>query len=242
MAWSAQTLSTLNGIAKYEAEINQMAGSYTRPTLTLTKTGYLKFEPAFSSTDLTALYIDDQTEVLAAREGGGFDIVDGGECVEIYDTDNPYVFPTTAGSGTTVYDTTGTVYLDIANSSDVAWNNAIIHNTWTHKITVAKQLIGDEIKKQLAIKNWRDSDVESGEILDYVDNEETLYTASDYLTLHLIYIDLYATQPTEAYKEKANYYYDRYNTALQKALYQITFTISGTAYPLFQTYGSRLVI
>ena len=125
MAWSAQTLSTLNGIAKYEAEINQMAGSYTRPTLTLTKTGYLIFEPAFSSTDLTALYIDDQTEVLAAREGGGFDIVDGGECVELYETTSgeSYIFPTTAGSGTTIYDTTGTVYLDITNSSDVTWNN-----------------------------------------------------------------------------------------------------------------------
>lgn len=237
MAWTDVSLSTLNTINKYEAEINQMAGTFTRNTLLLSA-GALTIVTSESTEDAVATYIDGTTETLAYNDGTVWDITTGGHCVQI--SLEGVIYPTISGSGD-AYDTDGLTYIDISES-DVAWSTDIVQTTWQNKIVIAKQLIGDEIKKELAIKFYRDSDVETGNVLDYVSNTSALNTASDYLTLHLIYIDLYATQPTEAYKEKADYYFQRYKESLAKAMFQLTITVNGIESGIFGNYGSRLII
>lgn len=244
MAWSTVTLSTLNSIAQYEAEINAMAGTYTRHTLLLQAGGSVYITAPITGDIVIATYVDGTTETLENAGHYVHTVTTGGLAVKLSWTNvggAAYTIPLVSGSGD-AYDTTGTYYLDLSECVSVSWNSSIVQTSWEDKCILSKQQIGDEIKKLLAQKGWRDDDVDSGEILDYVSNTTALVTAADYLTLHLIYIDLFATQPTESYKDKADYYAMQYEKALQKALYQITFAISGDAYPLFDTYGSRLQV
>ena len=241
MAWSAVTLTTLNSIAKIESEINNLAGTYTRHTLKLDPAGVVVLAGGDLETDdLTVTYIDETTETLTHNGVDGWAVVTGGYAIEIAQTD-ALIFPCITGSGD-IYDTTGVRYIDISECTGVAWNDSIIQTSWQNKIAIAKTIIGNEIKKQLAQLGYRDSNVNSGEVLDYLSNTDALNLSSDYLTLKLIYMDLYATQLTEAYKQKADYYDVNFNSELIKAMYQLESTTGGTATPLYAVYGTRLTI
>lgn len=244
MAWSTVTLATLNSIAKYEAEINNLAGSYIRYTLAIDAGGTVKLAGGtISSASLTATYIDDTQETLVYNAGlGGWFITTGGLATMVAQGDD-IVIPTIQGSGNP-YDTSGIFYISVSTSSGVGWDDSTVQSTWQNKCNLSKQQIGDEIKKQIAITiGWRDTDVTSGEVLDYIWNTDALNTAADCLTLHLIYSDLYATLQSEAYKMKMDYYWNRYQTALMSGMYQLLFGESSTTTtPLFSAFGTRLVL
>lgn len=241
MAWSTVTLSTLNSLARLESEINNLAGTFTRHTLKLEAAGVVVIAGGSVETDdLTVTYIDDTTETLTHNGVDGWTVVTGGYAINISQSDS-LIFPCITGSGD-IYDTSGVRYIDISECTDVAWNDSIIQTSWQNKINTAKSIIGNELKKQLAQLGYRDSNVTGGEVLDYVSNTDALNLTSDYLSMKLIYMDLYATQLTEAYMEKASYYDKQYQDELQKALYQIEFTIGGTAVPLYGVYGTRLTV
>jgi hypothetical protein len=237
--WDNTTLSTVNSIAKVESEINALAGSFTRDTLKLTATtGIIVIAGgSMATTALTATYIDDSTETLAHNGSTGWAIVTGGYAVSICQS-STYVFPCVAGTGD-VYDTNGLRFIDISLCTGVAWDASIIQSSWQNKITLCKSIIGAEIKTQLANQGYRDADVTSLNVLDYIGNPSVLYLPSDYLSLKLIYEDLFATQLTEAYKTKADYYDAQYRSELSKAMYLLTYGTGGTYYPIYNTQQVR---
>jgi hypothetical protein len=245
MAWSSLTFSTLNTIANYEAEINNLAGAYTRATLTIESGGYLKSGDIVDiAGNMIAYYLDGSSETLTYVALSRYWVATtGGEAILITNSTGSIQFPCTAGDGD-IYDLTGSHYFDLSICSDVAWNNTNVQSSWQNKCNLAKTQIGEEVKKQLANIGWRDYDVTSGEVLDYVQNTTCLVTPADYLTLHLIYVDLLATQPqNDAYKTKADYYRGRYQEKLQDAMYLLTFgTSTVNSYPLFTVQGTRLQV
>jgi hypothetical protein len=238
MSWASTTLSTLNSIAKYESEVNQLAGQYTMPTLTMSAGAKVYFSPGFSSIDLTALYYDGTTEVGVFAVGTNtFDFTTGGECVQISETGTPYIFPTTQGSGD-IYDTTGVQFIDISLSTGLTWNNAIVQYTWQNKITVAKTIIGNYLLTMLGKLGYTDDQLATGDTyLNYLDNTESLSLASDYKTLEGIYQDLSYKATNEVYERKIQMYADLYNKTIQDALYQLQFTTGSVPTYLFSSMG-----
>lgn len=221
MAWSTVTLSTLNSIALHEGEINNLAQSYTRNSITVAAGATFSVLP------------DRLDNIYVINSAGGQEkatyntgthlhtITTATMLISCYDATDGIVFPFLAGTGSP-QDTTDTFILTMV--SGMAWGTYDATGTWANKITLAKDLIALKLKKALADHAILDRYTTSGEALDYLTDTDMLNIPSDYMVLHLIYTDLFNATFREAYQIKADYYLSMFNARWGEALPLVLYT------------------
>lgn len=236
MAWSTTTLSTLASIAKYEAEINQLAGTYQANCLTAAIGNTIEFgDNVFTAAN--AIHSDGSTNAMTrAGSTGVFAFtVASTEIISIEATySTVFSFPVNQSTGK-IYDVTNTYSL--APKTGTAYATYNQQSDWQNKITLAKDMLGLKLKRALADKMIYDRDSDTLNVLDDLTDTSILEIASDNLTLHLIYQDLYNTMQYDKYKDKSNDYYNEYVAKFNEAFPLVLYAFDSVGINLFADAG-----
>jgi len=86
------------------------------------------------------------------------------------------------------------------------------------KITLAKKKLKLSIEKWLAGQGYKVDESDSEILIDIISNPENFGLSSDYLTLSLIYADLFFQNTDSMYGAKRDYYEGEYEEAYTLAL------------------------
>jgi len=219
--WSATTLSTLKSISDYEAEINDLAGTYAAQSLLSSPSTYGDFTVAPDTlTDLHAYFSDGSTSAcIYSGVSHKWSFTTAGNCILLIDQTANISFPVTDQvTGETVLDTTGVYAISEGSSKLTAYE---AQSSWQAKINKAKTLIGNRIEEGLSDRQvWVNE--QSGQVLlDVVANPTIFSDCSDFLTLSLIYHDLYSQRFTDTYEKSYQYYEKQYNSEFASCMKRI---------------------
>jgi hypothetical protein len=236
MAWSTEVLSTTASIAKYEAEINNLAGTYSKNCLTASIGSKIEFSNNVF-TAASAIHSDGSVNAMT-RTGSTAEFVftvASAEIIEIRATKSSILsFPVINSSGE-IEDTTANY--SFKTSTGTTFTTYETQNSWQNKIDLAKDMIALKLKRALADKSIYDRDSTTLNVLDDLDDTSMLNIASDNLSLHLIYQDLYNTAQYDKYKDKANDYYNEYVSKFNEAFPLVLYMFDSTGYNVFADAG-----
>lgn len=228
--WANTTLSTLASIAEHEAEINDLPGTHSIRALSVTSTSYVVVVPD-TLAELQAVFSDGGVDDLVYNAGSGRWYFQSTKTViNLFDPAAKITFP--IGSAAPFFDTTTTFQISATNATFTTYN---VQSSFQTKIDLAKKTIALELKTNLQQKNYTDEWSTTGEILDNLTDTDVLGLASDYLTLALIYVDLFNSFANAMYETKLKYYNEMYRTTLAKALPLVLMQLNGgpTGYQVF---------
>jgi hypothetical protein len=225
MSWANTTLSTTATIARHEKEIQRQAG-YTARWSIYVPTGTTAY---FATTDLATCtyailtYNDKATATVSVSASKiTFPTLKYIIQIDLYDVANEllYTFECTEGYGSTLTDTTGAKTITTVTSTGnwTGWLEADTDMSWTDKLNLAKQMLGIDIEIALAERGVVVNELSGQVLLDVVTNPEEFAIASDYLALHLIYLDLSNGGFSELYDTKSKQYRSLYDIHFAKAL------------------------
>lgn len=217
MAWTDNELSTLAGLTKHEAEINNLAGTYTRKALSITAVSKAVAVP------------NNITDIVAVKSNGAsvalvYDVSTWTVPVGIYTrfickTEDDY-FSLLEGTGVILHSASGEYTLTI-EESNYTWVDLSQQSDWQPKIDMAKTMIYNEIAS--ALSNYYHAD-EIEDVIDEITNPEVLEIASNYKTLELIYMDLCGKIGTqETINTKLSYYSQQYAKSFKSILPVLNF-------------------
>lgn len=226
MAWDDNVLSTLTSIARHEAEINELAGTYSRKALYQTADTKLYPSPDTIAA-VRAVYSDLTTAALVytTNVGGNyFTLPKEKYCIKLL-IDDDY-FSVLEGTGNILYSGSGDYTL--TGGTSLVWVNIDTQYSWETKIEVAKDIIYNNLLAVLNQRNW-DYD------LDDIENPSVLGIASDYKTLELIYLDLLGKNGSDRFEKKMLDYRARYNAEIRSAMSMLDF--GNTTLPYQFTQG-----
>jgi hypothetical protein len=217
MAWTDNELSTLAGLTKHEAEINNLAGTYTRKALSITVESKAVAVPN-TITSIVAVKSNGTSAALvyaASKWTIPIGIYTRFICQAEYD-----YFSLLEGIGGILYSASGDYTLTL-DGTDYAWVDLSQQSDWQPKIDMAKTMIYNEIAS--ALSNYYHAD-EIDDVIDEITNPEVLEIASNYKTLELIYMDLYGKIGTqETINAKLSYYSQQYAKSFKSILPVLNF-------------------
>lgn len=219
--WSATTLSTLQSISDYESEINDLAGEFTANGLSAAIDNTVTFGTNVF-TAASAIHSDGTVNAMV-RVGSTaaykFSVATTATSVIIAiqgtTATGVFSFPILQSSGT-ISDTSLTYTVSITTGT--AFTTYAAQNSWTAKITKAKKLIGNRIEESLTDRNIHVSESSGQVLLDIVANPEIFSDCSDFLSLSLIYHDLYSQRFTDTYEKSYLYYEKQFNAEFASCL------------------------
>jgi len=215
MAWTDETLSTLAGLTRHEAEINNLVNRYTRKAIVATKTTTLTLTPDTLTTLKAVSSANVETSLVKGT--GNWTLPAGTYIRFIGDKD---YFSCLEGTGTVLYGAGGT-YSAAIPSEDSEWTDIELQSDWQSKLDSAKQFIYNKLFAGLSAKATPDI---IPTIIDAIENPEALELCSDYKSLELIYMDLYGKIGTaEVIDAKINYYRQSFNDAFSNAFAALDF-------------------
>jgi len=217
--WSATTLSTLQSISNYEAEINNLLGTYTAPCLVVANIGdYITVTPD-TLTSLVSYFSNGTTDTMLYNSGTkrwAFGLT--GNVILIVDTVANKTFPIVSSDGTTFQDTGGTFTI-AQGTCDLSTYEA--QANWTAKITLAKTLLGNRIEEGLTDRGIIVDEAGGQVLLDVVANPTIFMQCSDFKALALIYHDLYNQRFTDTYEKTWQYYENEYDKEFASCMKRI---------------------
>jgi len=226
MKWEDAELTTISSIAQHEKEINRQAGYKTRWSL-------------YSDDDASIQIVDDRLEdytdvIFVYSDGTKEQIPIAANTIEfpegyfikmsLCQGNNPildFEF-NSPKSGLTITSTDNSLQMTIEISDkDSGWKEVEVDLTWEDKIELAKTMLANAIETTLTERGYF-VDEQSGEkIIRIITNPETFRIACDYLTLHLIYVDLSQGGFNELFKNKADLYWSKYQAEYNAAFRRI---------------------
>jgi len=212
MAWTDNELSTLAGLTKHEAEINNLAGTYTRKALSVTVESKAVAVPN-TITAITAVK-SNGTSAALVYAASKWTVPIGVYTRFICTTEDDY-FSLLEGTGGILYSASGDYTLTF-EGSNYSWVDLSQQSDWQSKIDIAKTVIYNEIAN--ALSTYYSAD-EIDDVIDEITNPEVLELASNYKTLELIYMDLYGKIGTqETIDAKLSYYSQQYAKSFKSIL------------------------
>lgn len=226
MSWTDTTLSTLDTIARHEQEINELAGKKTRPVLYWNGSGSA---PTIAFDTVGIDYIKTYSETGFATQRsvtlGTFTLVSGYYTkIDAYDVSDELLdtFTLSEGRGNYIYgsESTGTISADL-------WLQYDVPDTWQNKIDIAKDSLKNDIETRLGKMGYRVDFASGDQLIDIITNQSTFLIAHDYLTLCLIYRDLYFNFNSEQFQAKSKSYWADYQVELTNAFYRLAIDTSG---------------
>lgn len=240
MSWTTTTLSTAATIARHEKEIEAQGGATQRKAIYVPALTTIKFSTAgfatctyatFTYSDLSTANVNVvASEVTLPTAKYIYQI-------DLYTAANVllYTFDCLEGYGAALASTAGaktlTLYSGTGNWGE-GWQTTSTTGdfSWTDKIELVKDIIKNAIETKLFERghtvNYAGGDV----LIDIVTNPEEFILASDYLTLHKIYVDLGNGGFNQLYEDKQKYYRLEYDAEFSNAMKRINLdpSLSGT--------------
>jgi len=143
MAWTDNELSTLAGLTKHEAEINNLASTYTRKAVVVATTTQLTATPD-TITDIVAVKSDLSYAKLI--KDTTWPITAGTYVRLICGTEDDY-FSLLEGTGRILYSASGDYSLTFSTAP--TWSDVTLQSDWQPKIDIAKTVIYNEIASAL---------------------------------------------------------------------------------------------
>lgn len=216
MAFMTTDLTTLAGLTKYEAEINNFAKPYTRKALSVAAITQLTANPD-TITAITAHKSNGTSVSLVKSTTWALPI---GEYVRfVTDTTANDYFSLLEGSGSFLTSAGGGFTLTLGTAP--TWSTVTMTSDWQPKIDLARQMIYDMLYTTLAGK----IDVYYiADVIDAITNTEALSIAAEYKSLELIYMDLYGKIGTQEIVEaKIEFYRQGFKDAFDRAFPALDF-------------------
>jgi hypothetical protein len=240
--WASTTFTTLQKLTEFEAEINNLAGTYNRPCVTMAAAGRIIVSPN-TLTALYAIFSDGTTELMTLSTTYWKIGSTANTAIGYFDGVTGYQFPALQGSGVITCNNS-TISTTLALSTGSTWSTYDAQNSWQSKITLAKSIMGSDIKKRLAEKGYRDSDMTTGTVtLDYFEDLAVFELASNYLSLYLCYNDLSGMTVNNEFddpaKSKANFYKGLYDDEIINAMFYSEWGTSSDYVPITNYTGVR---
>ena len=252
MSWSSTTLSTVSSIAKWENEILQLTSAGT--------TSYFAdgLDIASDTVPLSANSVDVSTgkgvlEIIGKISREIIIKQDTEFSIKFQHSDDDSTFSDIHTGARQYYlkpasDTTITVdtelfrfvvpsdckdYIKPYITSSVNHSGGIdiyVVAKWQDKIDAAKDILGTDVSLRLMSTGYDVDEANDEVLLDLINNPTIFSTASDFLTIALIYEDLSMGDEDSIYYKKMELYRRRYESALEKAskLIDIDLNFDGT--------------
>ncbi len=233
MAWNDTTLSTLETIARWEKEVNRLAGTTEHWGL-LGISGDTPYTLTVPTSTASVVYTNSAgTEIASTAITAGVWTIPVASIVSlVFKATGGAVLGTSAlneGRGASVAvvypdNTTGT--LTLSNGS--AWSRIGINRTWDEKLTLARITLDSDIATEL-FKRFPDYQTDT-EVLDLITNPDTFLLACDLKALELIYFDLGngGISFNQNHAEKSRNYANRYQRELSSAMSRMRLSSDGT--------------
>jgi len=226
MAWTDNVFSTQNTIARHEAEINELAGTYSRKAIKQAADTILAPVPDDLAA-ITAVKSDNSTVALTYDAVNKQFTLDKNLTITRLLIDNDY-FSVLEGTGNNLYSASGDYTLTAGTS--LVWVDIDLQNNWDNKIDLAKEMIGNRLTVMIN-QRWLNYNLD----LDDIENPEVLNLASDYKVLELIYLDMLGKNGSDRFEKKMLDYRERYEKEMANALAMLDF--GNTTIPFRFTEG-----
>ena len=232
MNWNDTKLCTLESIARYEKEVNELAGYTARPALMGIEEPITLFVPNEITSIIYIATTGTKYEKTISEAGKW--ILPKAEMIEL-ELRAAGTLHSTAflleGHGhvsALKYETGENINLDL--SAD-AWIVANVNRTWDEKLELAKNDVAGDI---LTVLLPRFGNITDEDALARITNAETFKTACNLKALELIFTDLGLGTFNQMHEMKAENYARRYQTEISNALTRMRVGDEGSA-------GERLI-